>query len=203
MKATSALGPALLLALAVTSCSSASSTNSTLKKAPTSAPTTVATVAAAPQTATTASTSAGPPRCLSSGLRASLGQSQGAAGHSYVALLLTNQGRVACTLDGYPGVSFTAGADAHQVGSPAQPDQRAHAAPVTLAPGATAHMTVAIANHANYDKQTCQPVQAAGYRIYPPRSTGSLLVPAPQMVCAKPGVQGFRTSVVLTGSVSD
>jgi hypothetical protein len=74
--------------------------------------------------------------------------------------------------------------------------------PVRLAPGATVHVTVAVANHGNYEKQRCQPARATGYRIFPPGSTGSLLISAPQMVCATPGVQGFRTSVVLTGAGS-
>jgi hypothetical protein len=36
-----------------------------------------------------------------------------------LALLLTNRSRVPCTLDGYPGVSFIACTDAHQIGGPA------------------------------------------------------------------------------------
>ncbi|MHB1475881.1 MAG: DUF4232 domain-containing protein [Dermatophilaceae bacterium] len=201
MKTTHALDLALLLVLALTACSS--SANST-----TGAPTTVATTAptTAPTTraqVTTPATPARPGRCVSSGLRASLGQSRGAAGTSYVALLLTNQSRVTCTLDGYPGVSFIAGTDAHQIGATAQRDRRVGAAPVTLVPGATVHVTVEVANYGNYDQQACQPARATGYRIFPPGSTGSLLISAPQTVCSKPGVQGFQTTVVRTGTISD
>ena len=210
MNVTHTLCLALLPALALTACAH-STAGVPAPAEPTSAnavPTTLAPGATTPAAApgaqvTSATTHARPGRCDSSVLSASLGQGQGAAGTSYVALLLTNRSPVSCTLDGYPGVSFVAGADAHQIGTPAQRDRGAGARPVTLAPGATVHATVAVANYGNYDKQTCQPVRASGFRIYPPGSTGSLLVTAPQLVCSKPGVQGFRTSVVLTGASSD
>src|SRR5450759_2538482 len=70
-------------------------------------------------------------------------------------------------------------------------------------PGATVHVTVEVANYGNYDHQACQPEPATGYRIFPPGSTGSLLVSAPQTVCSKPGGQGFQTSVVRTGTIPD
>ena len=200
MKTAHVLGLALLLALALTACTSANSTTGT----PTTVASTATTTAAATGAqVTTPATPARPGRCVSSGLLASLGQSQGAAGHSYVALLLTNRSRVTCTLDGYPGVSFTAGTDAHQIGAPAQRDRRFGAAPVTLVPGATVHATVDVANYANYGQQACQPARATGFRIFPPGSTGSLFIGAPQTVCSKPGVQSFQTSVVRTGTIPD
>lgn len=211
MKTTHALGLALLLALPLTACSSANRTTGgpvgagTPTASATGAPTTVATTAV-PTTGARVTTTATPARlgrCVSSVLLASLGQSQGAAGHSYVALLLTNRSRVTCTLDGYPGVSFTAGTDAHEIGAPAQRDRRFGAAPVTLVPGATAHATVDVANYANYGQQACQPARATGFRIFPPGSTGSLFIGAPQTVCSKHAVQGFRTSVVRTGTSPD
>lgn len=100
-------------------------------------------------------------------------------------------------------MSFTAGTDAHQIGAPAQRDRRVGAAPVILVPGATVHATVEVASYGNYDQQACQPEPATGYRIFPPGSTGSLLISAPQTVCSTPGVQGFQTSVVRTGTIPD
>lgn len=200
MKTAHVLGMALLPALVLTACTSANTTTGTPTTVASSAATTAATTGTQ---ATTTATPARPGLCVSSGLRASLGQSRGAAGTSYIALLLTNRSRVPCTLDGYPGVSFTAGTDAHQIGAPAQRDSRVGAAPVILVPGATVHVTVEVANYGNYDQQACQPEPATGYRIFPPGSTGSLLVSAPQTVCSKPGVQGFQTSVVRTGTIPD
>jgi Protein of unknown function (DUF4232) len=209
MKTTRAFGLAVLGVLALTACSSSANPTTGV---PTSAATSNASASRAstiaPNTTpgaevTTPDTPIRPGRCLSSGLRASIGQSLGAAGTSYVALLLTNQSRVTCTLDGYPGVSFIAGADAHQIGAPAHRDARFSAAPVTLLPGATVHATVGVANYANYDPHACQPAQATGYRIFPPGSTGSLLLSAPQTVCSKPGLQSFQTSVMRTGTSPD
>jgi Domain of unknown function (DUF4232) len=207
MKHTHLLGLASLLALALTACSSSNDTTSapvtatSQTTATTSAPTT-----SAPTTGvqvTTSATPARPGRCVSSWLRARLGQSGVAAGTSYVALLLTNRGRVTCILDGYPGVSFVAGIDARQIGAPAQRDRRVSAAPITLVPGTTVHVTVEVANYLNYDQQACQPARATGYRIFPPGSTGSLLISAPQTVCSKPGLQGFQTTAVRTGTTSN
>jgi hypothetical protein len=213
MKHTHLLGLASLLALALTACSS--SPNGTASAPTTATAATTATNAAsspaAPATSaattgvqvTTSATPARPGRCVSSGLRASLGQSGVAAGTSYVALLLTNRGRVTCILDGYPGVSFVAGIDARQIGAPAQRDRRVGAAPVTLVPGTTVHVTLEVASYVNYDQQACQPARATGYRIFPPGSTGSLLISAPQTVCSKPGLQGFQTTAVRTGTTSN
>jgi Protein of unknown function (DUF4232) len=209
MKTTRAFGLAVPVVLAMTACSTSANPTTVV---PTSAATSTASASRTSTTApntipvakvTTPATPIRPGRCVSSGLRASLGQSLGAAGTSYVALVLTNQSRVTCTLDGYPGVSFIAGTDAHQIGAPAHRDPRFSSAPVTLLPGATVHATVGVANYANYDLHACQPAQATGYRIFPPGSTGSLLVSAPQTVCSKPGVQSFQTSVVRTGTSPD
>ena len=220
MKTTTVLARALLLTLGLTACSAATSptagvavrtaTHTAANDVPSTSgtPSTVATRARS-----TASTNGGQGkvpadsarrgRCVSSVLRASLGQSQGAAGHSYVAILLTNRGRISCTLTGYPGVSFTAGASAHQIGAPAERDRRFPVVGVTLAPGATVHATVAIDNYANYDRPACLPAPATGYRIYPPGSTGSLLVRAPQTVCSRSGIQTFYTSIVRPGTSPD
>ena len=206
MKATQALGLALV-ALGLTACScSVNSTTGTAATATTATPaitaTSMATVAAAKAQVVTPAAPARPGRCVSSSLRASLGQSQGGAGTSQVALLLTNRSGLTCTLNGYPGVSFIAGADAHQIGAPAQPDLRVGATALTLLPGATVHVTIAVADYGNYDQQTCAPSQATGYRIIPPGSGGSLILNAPQRVCSKPGVRGFGTSVMLPGTIS-
>lgn len=219
MKTAHPLGLALLLVLALTACSStnnatvAPTTGATSSASPTPTTTPAATAhptaahpTAAPSTAAPTTTraqvttSARPGRCVSSGLRASLGRGGAAAGTAYIALLLTNRSRVTCTLTGYPGVSFVAGTDAHQVGAPASRDRRFSATPVTLSPGATSHATIAVANFANYDQSACKPASATGYRIFPPGSTGSLLISAPQKVCSRPGVQSFQTSVVRTGT---
>lgn len=210
MKPTHLLGLIPLLTLALAACSSSPSTVPSGSTTASTAPTTTAATAATSTRSTasgahvtTPASIAGPARCVAAGLHASLGQSGAAAGTSYIPLLLTNRSRVTCILDGYPGVSFVAGTDAHQIGAPALRDPSVASAPVTLAPGSTVHATVEVADYANYDQQTCQPVRVTGYRIFPPGSTVSLLISAPQTVCSKPGVQGFRTMVVRNGTNSN
>jgi hypothetical protein len=221
MKATPVLGITLLLLLGSAACSSSTTTSTsvpTSTSTPTSTVAAVATTTAGTTATTTAgrtavatvaapaatpTTSAGLGRCLWLALNASLGQSQGTAGTFHIALLLTNRAHLTCALDGYPGVSFIGGTNAHQIGAPAQRDDRFSAAPVVLAPGATVEVTVEVADYGNYDKKACQPAKATGYRIFPPGSTGSLFISAPQTVCSKPDVQGFQTSVVRTGSLPD
>jgi Protein of unknown function (DUF4232) len=203
------LAPLLTLALAACSSSPSSTTSTPTTTTPATTATTATTTAHSTAAATsgaqvtTPATPARPSRCVSSGLRASFGKSGVAAGTSYVALLLTNTSHVTCILDGYPGVSFVGGTDAHQIGASAQRDRRIAAAPVTLVPGATGHATVEVAAYASYDQQACQPARATGYRIFPPGSTGSLLISAPQTVCSKPGLQFFQTTVVRTGTSSN
>lgn len=79
MKTAHVLGLAPLLVLALTACTSANSTMGTPTTVASAAATAAATTGAQ---VTTPATSARPGRCVSSGLRASLGQSRGAAGTS-------------------------------------------------------------------------------------------------------------------------
>jgi hypothetical protein len=136
---------------------------------------------------------------VTSALRASLGPSLGSAGHVHVALLLTNTSGVRCALTGYPGLSFTAGADAHQLGSPAGRDPRYPVLRVALAPGATAHATATVTDYGVYDPTACLPARAAGFRLFPPGSTRSLLISDSQTACSRPGVQGFEVTVIRSG----
>ena len=74
------------------------------------APSAVRTSAAAPTSA------GGVPNCGTAELRGSLGAAEGAAGSTIVPLVLTNVGTRTCELRGFPGVSYVAGDDGHQVG---------------------------------------------------------------------------------------
>lgn len=204
---------ACVLLLPVLALAACSSSDPKAVKAPVSPPATSSTGApsATPSgtQAPTPEATAGTPaattgnRCAASALTASLGQSQGAAGHTYGAILITNSSSSTCTLLGYPGVSFTAGADAHQIGASAQRDNRFPPTTLTLAAGATVHATVSVADFGVYDRGSCRPTQATGFKVYPPGSTVALLVSDPQTVCANPGVQSFQISVVRSGTTTD
>ena len=58
--------------------------------------------------------------------------------------MLTNTSKRACTLYGYPGVSFVTGVGGSQVGKPATKNPAVPKAVVTLAPGAKADVLLAI-----------------------------------------------------------
>ena len=123
------------------------------------------------------------PACATSQLAVSVGGgSGGAAGSLITAVLLTNRSATACTLDGYPGVSFVAGTDGHQVGSSAQ--RAGTPAMVTMAPGAQAHATLRIVSYQVVDMGICQPTATTGFRVYPPNQTDAVFVRQAGFGCA-------------------
>ena len=102
--------------------------------------------------------------------------------HDYVGLQFRNAGPAACTLYGYPGVSWVAGADGHQVGAAATrqadnsgPAERA----VTLAPGALASAPLDIVNASALPPAQCKPVPVRGLRVYPPGERAALFLSLP------------------------
>jgi hypothetical protein len=126
---------------------------------------------------------AGPPRCTTAELSGSLGQSEGAAGSIYVPLILTNTGKRTCALRGFPGVSYVAGDDGHQVG-PAAEWQGERGGSVRLDPGKAATAQLRLVNVHNFDEAACKPTPVRGFRVYPPGDTASLFVPMDGTGCA-------------------
>jgi hypothetical protein len=127
---------------------------------------------------------AGPTTCHSADLTVGLAGGGGAAGTVYRSLQFTNKGAQPCTLQGFPGVSYTAGDDGHQVGSPAirEGDQ---GGTVTLNPGQVASAAVGFAQVDNFDPAECQKTLVRGIRVYPPGETNALFVPmSDQYGCA-------------------
>ncbi|MFC3298226.1 DUF4232 domain-containing protein [Arthrobacter agilis] len=105
----------------------------------------------------------------------------GAAGSVYRTLVLTNASSQACTMAGYPGVSFVDAAG-NQLGAPADRAE-ATAGSVTLAPGASATTTLRQTNAQNYGAE-CGLTPAAGLRVYPPGATDSLILPQDIPACS-------------------
>ena len=185
----------LAAATALTGCTPSTSSAGSTTTAPadggaTTAPASASTTASTTSTATTttsagaatsapaAATSTGVGKCLATQLTVALGPgSGGGAGHQYPVLVLTNKGATACTVTGYPGVSFVGSGNGTQLGAAAT--REAAGIPVTtltLAPGASAHAQLNITNAGNYDPTTCKPKVADGLRVYPPNETHSIFV---------------------------
>jgi len=101
---------------------------------------------------------------------------------NHTGLQLRNIGTSSCTLYGYPGVSYVAGSDGHQVGAAAtrQADPTGGAeTTVTLAPGAVASAPLDIVDAAAIPASSCKPVPVQGLRVYPPGNKGALFISMP------------------------
>ena len=128
-----------------------------------------------------------PPPCRTSALRVSVSASQGAAaGSSYYPIVFTNISGTACTLFGYPGVSFVAGAGGSQIGIPATENPAHPRQLITLAPGQAGHAELQVVNAENYPPANCGMVTAHWLRVYPPNQTAPLYASFTAQACAKP-----------------
>lgn len=185
------------LALAASACSSsphrtANGSTTTASTAPagtiapggSSVPSSSSTSSSSPATVspTTASTApSGPTRCATGSLRGSLTGANGTAGSIYYVLVLTNTGSASCVIQGYPGISFVAGSDQHQVGAPAARSGPAGPA-ITLASGQSASAQLQITDASNYGTP-CGITQTDGLRVYPPDQLASLVIAHADRAC--------------------
>ena len=124
---------------------------------------------------------AGAPGCPTTGLVVWMNNEQGTAGTFYSDLNFTNLSGHACTLRGHPGVSAV-NLGGGQLGRPAAWPS-ATLRTVTLANGATATAQLDIGDAGAY----CQPVTAAGLRVYPPNQRVAKIVPIPVGACPHAG----------------
>jgi hypothetical protein len=136
---------------------------------------------AAPPTATPPA--AGTAACPSSGLRVSLGGANGAAGSIYYPIEFRNVSGAACTLYGYPGVSFVAAQGSGQLGGAAARNSTFRPKLVTLAPGAVAHASVQVVVAQSYPASLCKPVTAHFLRVYPPGQVDPLYASLTATTC--------------------
>jgi Protein of unknown function (DUF4232) len=153
------------------------------------AATTTATPAKNPGTpsASVPSLSAATPPCPTSALRVSVSASQGvAAGSSYYPIVFTNISGAACTLYGYPGVSFVVAAGGSQIGIPATENPAHPRQLITLAAGQAGHAELQVVNAGNYPPANCGMVTAHWLRVYPPNQTAPLYANFTAQACTKP-----------------
>lgn len=136
---------------------------------------------------------ASPLRCLTPDLAGSLEAVEGgaSAGHYELEIVLENEASEPCVLQGWPGVSFVGDGDGTQIGAAATLDRSSPHGSVTLAPGASAHANLSVANAQNFD-EGCEQTTADGLRVYPPGEKRSLFVQNDELTllaCANPDDQ--------------
>lgn len=141
-----------------------------------------------------------PPPCQTRWLQLSVGPSEGAAGTTYTTLALTNVSGPACTLYGWPGVSFM-GRGAREVGWPASRVPAPNASRPSLVlvrPGASVHAFLAYVDSYNPTPATCRPARARSVRVFPPNQRAALRSRLVARVCTTPRYRP-RISFVQSG----
>jgi hypothetical protein len=171
---------------------------------PSASKTVTVTVTASPPSAPASSqpvpspTPSGPPGCATAVLKAALGRGSGAAGSVYYPVDFTNTSASACSLYGYPGVSFVT-ASGGQVGAAATEDPVYPRQLVTLAPGSTAHAELQVLDAHNYPPSTCSPVAVHRLKVFPPGQTSALYVAVSATGCLNPSVPVLTVQTVQPG----
>ena len=164
---------AVILAGVVAGCSTLNPSSAPITS---STPTDTATSSDRP-TSTSSSQPIAVGQCDAASLSGSIGQGTGgAAGSVGVTIVLTNTGSSACTLQGWPGVSFVGDSNGTQLGAAAGLDHSAPHPTVQLAPGGKAQAPLRLTQALNYPQSDCQPVKADGFRVYPPGSTQAVFI---------------------------
>jgi hypothetical protein len=189
--------------LALSACGGGGTTNAASSSTPSTSATPTPTTTVTTATSSATPTPAAPPPaaqpaddglCKSGDVKLSLGQGDSGAGSTYRPLLITNSSSKPCTIQGFPGVSYVAGADGHQVGKDAFRDGTKGTA-VKLNSGQTAVADIQFVNVQNFDPGTCQPTPVKGLRIYLPQETASNFVPEDGTGCASTKIPGNQLSV--------
>ena len=156
---------------------------------------------ASPASPAAAPAAAPPAPCSTRYLGGSVGVSQGAAGSTYVVLVLKNLNNYSCTLYGYPGVAMDAGTPVTPVGLAAAEDPTTPRELVTLPPYGTANALLRIVNPGVYPPAECNPVTTQFLQIIPPGQTVPIYVGYTAQTCAKP-VQILTVDAMRPGSGS-
>jgi hypothetical protein len=120
---------------------------------------------------------------LTTDLRLTVGAANGAAGTIFYPLDFTNASSSTCTMYGYPGVAFVSSPGDAQVGAPARRRPPTAPALVTLAPGATAHATLAVSD-VLIGNNCLHHVQVKWLQVYPPDEDSALFARLSRPGCA-------------------
>ena len=148
-----------------------------------------------------AATASDPGACATRQLSLRLGAAGHAAGSTYLPIVFTNTGSAACTLTGYPGVSFVAPGTGKQVGAAATRSSRQPSRTVTLQSHGHASAMVQVADHLNFAPNDCAATAVSGLRVYPPGQTAAAYVPfsGDESACSS-SVDQLSVQAVVRGS---
>ncbi len=138
-------------------------------------------------------------RCTTQHLSLSLHQDGAAAGTTFYDVVLTNSGRAACTLTGYPGVSARTSPAGPRIGHAATRDAVYAVTLVTLAPGEKAHARLGIGTASDYPPAKCRPAEARAVAVYPPGAFDRLARPLRFETCARRSVHLLSVTTVVPG----
>jgi hypothetical protein len=131
--------------------------------------------ASAEATTSASGRTAGLAACRADSLRVTVDprQAGGTAGSAYYPLDFTDISRSACTMYGYPGISFVTshGVRARQIGAAAGRNPAFGKVTVRLAAGGVAHAWLQVAEAGNYPPSVCRPVRAHWLRVFAPGQT--------------------------------
>jgi Protein of unknown function (DUF4232) len=182
------------LALLTAACGS-----STPSAAPTRTVTVTATAPASASPVTVTPSPSGPLPCSTTDLKLTVGAANGAAGTIFYPLDFANTSSSACTMYGYPGVAFVSSPGGSQIGAPAS--RRIAAAPtvITVAPGATAHATLAVSDVLIGNNCKHQ-LQVNWVQVYPPDQFTALFAPLSRQGCADKSLVTMGVTIVTSGS---
>ena len=163
--------------------------------APTVTPTRTVTVTATPASPPASS---GPQPCATTNLKLAVGQPNGAAGTIFYPRDFTNTASAACTMYGYPGVAFVSSPGGSVIGAPASRRSPPVPALITVAPGATAHATLAVSDVV-IGNNCVHKVQVKWVHVYPPDQFSALFAGLNRQGCADKSLVTMGVTAVTSG----
>lgn len=128
-----------------------------------------------------------------------LGLAQADPNTTYQVIEFTNQGPVACVLDGYPGINLAGGTPVAPIGLPAAHTAFRAAATITLQPGRVANALLQITDAHTYPEAKCGPVSAQYLIVYRPNEAAPVRIPFKATACSQP-VQMLQVSGISLGT---
>jgi hypothetical protein len=181
--------------------SSGSSPSASATTTPSTSPTAADTPTASPTTGASSQPATSTDACATSALHVVVpsGSGNAAAGSAYYPIQFSNTSGSACTLYGYPGVSFVTAAGGSQIGAAATRNSTLPAKVISLSPGQTVHATLQVVDALNYPSGGCGLVTAHWLKIYPPNQTAPTYVSFTAQTCSKPKTV-LSVQTVQTGS---